>query len=52
MLVFSGSYTEETLIEDLLDDIFIVFSDMEDTEGHPKGTRPGKYIITIEREDG
>ena len=48
--VFEGTYSEERIYEDLIDDIFIVFSDLEDDKKQPQGFKPGIFKITIEQE--
>jgi hypothetical protein len=50
MKVFEGTYTEETLYEDLLDDIYIVLSDLPDSPKHPQGFKSGIFRVVITRE--
>jgi hypothetical protein len=49
--VFEGVYTEDKMEEDLMDDIYIVFSELPDTFGEPMGTRPGKFRVVIYEEN-
>jgi hypothetical protein len=50
MKVFEGTYSEELLYEDLVDDIFIVFDDLPNTPGKPQGFKPGTFRVVIYQE--
>jgi hypothetical protein len=45
--VFEGIYSEENLYIDLIDDIFIVLTDIPNPPGEPQGYLPGKFKIVI-----
>ena len=50
MKVFEGTYTEELLYEDLIDDIYIVFDDLPSDPKRPQGFRPGTFRVIIYQE--
>jgi hypothetical protein len=50
MKVFEGTYSEESMYEDLTDDIFIVLSDLEDCPNDPMGFKPGIFRVIITQE--
>jgi hypothetical protein len=47
--VFEGRYSEETMYEDLIDDIFIVLTDSIIPEC-PMGLKVGKFTVKIDWE--
>ena len=50
MKVFEGTYTEEVLYEDLIDDIYITFDNLPSLPNRPQGFRPGVFRVIIYQE--